>query len=156
MTVKQQPPQNWQAGFQEATDKIQHMDYMFSAHTSVFASGFQSLPSDKSRPLHTALLTTFPTMHRNPAAEPWIWSETALKWAKHDGHISERKLKPIYEQYCEWRTVRGMQKVSGGKSPGSSVPHPCGKQDKSLQAWRCSCMTGAKHFTTAGTALDGV
>ncbi len=37
-----------------------------------------------------------------------IWSETALKWAMHDGHISERKLKAIYEQYWEWRTVRGM------------------------------------------------
>ncbi len=134
---------NWQTGFQEATDTIQHLDYMFSAHTSVFASGFQSLQSDKSRPLHTALPTTFPTMHWNPVSEPWIWSETALKWAMHDGHISERKLKAIYEQYWEWRTVRGMY----GKSPGSSVPRACGKQGKSLQAWRCSCMTGAKHFT---------
>lgn len=94
MTIKQQPPQNWQTGFQEETDKTQHMDYMFSARNFCLHLGIPEFTKRQKPP--SAHSPTDNISHN--ALKPSRWTMNlkrllnAFPRVKLDGHISEHKL----------------------------------------------------------------
>jgi len=154
MTIKQQPPQNWQTGFQEATDKTQLMDYMFSARNFCL---HLMIPEFTKRQKPPSAHSPADNISHN-APEPRISPETALKCVSTSEEARRAyfrtQIKRIYEQGCVWRVVRGMRKGERWKVSWSTSLMPvvnktsrCRLEDvHAWQEWNTSLLQLELHF----------